>query len=408
MSNMYNKPKAIVFGAGAPYKYHYKYIHHYFDVIALVDNNLSKQGIMFEGNIVESPKEINKYKYDCIIIPMPDERALEIRKQLEQMGIPVSKMRFNDGGLEPYKINSIFFADNLKEFEKRKLFSENVERVIIEINSKCNRKCWFCTNSILEVCSNDMPENVLDRIISELSEIEYSQEICLSFFNEPLLCTKLIEYVQRIKKALPNTFLYLATNGDYLSEEIVCSLKDAGLDLLMIDIYTDEFIYNIDEAYLRAIAIKEKCNLCVELEKREFQMGYGKYENMDIEFYSQDFSKRASNRAESLPENLPIPKITSHPSPCIKSFISFHIDFRGDVWPCPNYHREYAQHRQYCLGNVLEESIYEIYLGKRLNEYREKNLFHRDTLPCRSCIWDFKSFISNRFHHSFRDRPSLK
>lgn len=74
------------------------------------------------------------------------------------------------------------------------------------------------------------------------------------------------------------------------------------------------------------------------------------------------------------------------------------------MWPCPNYHREYEAHRQYCIGNVCEETIFDIYIGNKMNAYRKKNFFERDSLPCRSCIWNFNSFKENSFFRPFSDR----
>ena len=405
------KENVIVFGAGNGYKFDKKYINNTFNVIAIVDNNPEKQGTILDGIEIQTPESIHGYEYDSILVTPAYKLSLEIKTQLEKMGIPKSKIKFHgDGGMTPFKIDPLFFASDLCGCDKKQLFSENMERVIIELNSKCNRQCWFCTNSLMDVCDNtDMSDEVFDKIINELAEIDYSQDICLSFFNEPLLCTKIIERIKIMRNKLPQSYIYLFSNGDYLNREMLDLLEGAGLDEIIVDIYINKFEFCIEEAKQRADKLLKKLDIEIEFDEIPTRIkGYKKYGSMDLVIISQDFSKSAANRAESLPETLPIPKITSHPMPCIKNFMSFHIDFRGDVWPCPNYHHEFEVHSQYCVGNVLEETIYDIYLGKKLTEYREKNFFHRDTLPCRSCIWDFKSFISNRFHHPFRDRPSIK
>lgn len=406
----HEKEKVIVFGARNGYKIDKKYINNAFDVIAIVDNDQKIQGTMIDDIEVQSPESINMYEYDSILVTPSHKFSLEIKAQLEKMGIPKSKIKFHgDGGMAPFAINPKFFATNLCDCDKKQLFLENMERVIIELNSKCNRQCWFCTNSLLEVPKNiDMSDEVFDKIIDELAEIDYAQDICLSFFNEPLLCTKIIERIKTMREKLPKSYIYLFSNGDYLTRDILDLLEGAGLDEIIVDIYINKFEFCFEEAKQRANELLKKLDIEMEFDEIPQRLkGYKKYGNMDFVILSQDFSKSAANRAESLPESLPIPKITSHPNPCIKNFMSYHIDFRGDVWPCPNYHHEFEAHRQYCVGNVLEETIYDIYLGKKLTEYREKNFFHRDTLPCRSCIWDFKSFISNRYHRPFRDRPGL-
>lgn len=407
-----NKPTAIVFGVGEGYIFRSKYIHDFFDVIALVDNDVKKHGSMIDGMKIYSPDVIKESNFDYVLITAKHEYSLDIKKQLEALGVSTCKMRFHgEGGMPPFAIDPLFFADDLSECQKKKLFSENMERVLIEVNSKCNRKCWFCTNSILgDIPDNEnMTDEVFDKILGELAEIDYDKEVWLSFFNEPLLCTKLIERIRKIKSSLPKCYIYMFSNGDYLTKESLAQLADAGLDMLAIDIYINKFDCDPDEAHELACKLLKRINVSMEFTKSKYGMyGLTCYGDMDIEIIFRDFTMRASNRAESLPESLPIPKITSHPLPCIKSFFSFHVDFRGNVWPCPNYHREFAAHKKYCVGNVLDQSIFDIYLGEKLNNYREQNFFHRDNLPCRSCIWNFNSFITNRLHRPFRCRPSKK
>lgn len=407
---MNNKPTAIVFGCGNTYLRHYHYIHNYFDVVAIVDNY--KQGEEVKGKKVMPSDILLTTQFEYILIAAEyGDFALKIKEQLLKMGIPLSKIRLTGAeGISPYKIDPLFFATNLSINDKKKLFSENMERIILELNSKCNRKCWFCTNSLFHGNEEnaDMPEEVFQKIIDELADIQYSQEICLSLFNEPLISSKLEGRIQIIKKRLPNCFIYAFSNGDYLTKDRIASLEASGLDLLITDIYMDKLSYDLHEAYERASKLCKKLELPVCFENHEERIyGHCMFKNLMLEFISQDFSTSACNRAESLPDSLPIPKITSHPLPCVKNFMSFHIDFRGDTWPCPNFHHEFEAHKQYCLGNVMDESIFDIYIGKKLTDYRERNFFHRDTLPCRSCINNFQIFVTNRFVRPFRDRPGV-
>lgn len=405
------KENAVVFGMGAFYAGQHQYIAHFFDVVAAVDNDTEKQGRTIYGQTVYHPKKLLELEYDCILVTTADQKfSLQIKKQLLEMGISEAKLRFSAaGGIAPYSIDPRFFANDLCHADKKQLFAENMERVIIELNSKCNRKCWFCTNAY--VCDSekniDMSEEVFSQVVDELAEINYNQSICLSFFNEPLLSEQLEERIRTLKTRLPSSFVYLFTNGDFLTKERLSSLEEAGLDMLYIDIYINKMEYDIEEAYSKAQQVCRRLELPEYIEKcpdAGVIQGRIPYKGVPIEIRSQDFSKYAANRAESLPEHLPIPR-TTHPLPCIKNFISFHIDYRGDVWPCPNYHREYEPHRQFCMGNILEKGIFELYLGKEMTAYRERNFFHRDTLPCRSCICNFNSFVESSFLHPSYKRP---
>lgn len=407
------KEKVIVFGVGNGYNLNKRMIFDNFTVLALADNATNIHNTELDGYKIISADIIRDFDYDLILVTASNRFSLEIKKQLLNMGIPISKIRFvGNGGIAPYRIDPLFFASDLCYEEKKGLFSQNIERVVLELNSKCNRKCWFCTNSLFggEEKNVDMSDELFEKILCELRQINYNQTICLSYFNEPLISKKFIERVSVLKKSLPDTMLYAFTNGDYLTREVLDSLNDAGLDTLYIDIYINTMKYDCEKAYDMATRLFDKLGISLEIHRIEKGLyAQGMYKNLEIQLRSQDFFLTASNRAESLcNRNLPIPEIKSHPLPCIKNFISFHIDYRGDVWPCPNYHREYEPHRQYCVGNVLDETIYDIYMGEKMTDYRKRNFFERSTLPCRSCIWNFNTFITNSFLLPFRDRPSVE
>jgi len=372
-------------------------------VVALVSNNPQKQGTTIYGRTIYPPEKLLEREYDYVLVVTTRDFSLQIKKQLLEMGIPKLKLRFMEfGGISPYRIDPRLFADDLCLNDKKKLFAENMERIVLELNSKCNRKCWFCTNAY--VCDSeeniDMSEEVFSWVVDELAEVNYKQTISLCFFNEPLLSAQLEERIRTLKTKLPESFIYLFTNGGYLTKERLSALVEAGLDKLYIDIYINKKEYDIEEAYSRALQLCRSLDLPEDVEKSPDTgtiQGRIQYKTLIIYILSQNYSRYAYNRAESLPEHLPIPQITHHPLPCIKNFISYHIDYQGDVWPCPNYHREYGPHRQFCLGNILEKSMFDIYIGKEMTEYRERNFFHRGTPPCRSCKSNVDTFRENDF-----------
>lgn len=407
------REKAVVFGIGKLYEVYKNQLFSDFDIVALIDNDFSKHGKVIDGLEVLPSDALDEIDYDIVCVTTNTENSYEIKKQLIKRGVKIDRIRFHEpAGIYPYRIPKDFFTTNLSNGQKERVFRENVERVIIEVNSRCNRRCWFCPNSIVDRHSDniEMTDSVFCKVVKELGNVEYDRDVCLSYFNEPLLSEKIIDRVSELRKHLPKAFIYLFTNGDYLDKNKIHNLAEAGLNLMKVDIYTNEAPGEYSEIRVRD-AVERKIDMlninsnynCIPPVISRANIG-----GMEIEFISQDFSKTACNRAESLPESLSIPKVQGHSKPCIKNFISFHISYNGNVYPCPNMHTEVTKHNQYCVGNVKDSSIFEIYLGDKLNKFRENNFFHRNQLPCRSCIWDFNSFIYNRFDKTFRDRPSIR
>ena len=131
---------------------------------------------------------------------------------------------------------------------------------LIEFNLSglCNRKCVFCPRADPSVYPNVNEHISLDlyeKIMRELSEVEYSGMILYSAFGEPLLY-KNIEAVLKISKEYcPNVRNETVTDGDFVTPAKLQSLFAAGLDTLLISLYDgpeqmDVFQAMIDEVGL--------------------------------------------------------------------------------------------------------------------------------------------------------------
>jgi 2-deoxy-scyllo-inosamine dehydrogenase (SAM-dependent) len=111
-----------------------------------------------------------------------------------------------------------------------------LKNVEIEINSRCNRRCSYCPVSIAP--NPDVPkfmsDRVLDRIIDELSAIDYAGRVSYHFYNEPLLRKDLESLVERVGTGVPLAHQVLYTNGDYLTDTRYRALRDAGIEFFVV------------------------------------------------------------------------------------------------------------------------------------------------------------------------------
>lgn len=104
--------------------------------------------------------------------------------------------------------------------------------VEIEVNSRCNRRCVYCPNSVPSFPSAEryMSATLFETVIRELAEIQFSGRLSFHFFNEPLLRLDLEKLVAWARLRLPLAYLVLYTNGDLLTQERYSTLLDAGMD----------------------------------------------------------------------------------------------------------------------------------------------------------------------------------
>ena len=108
--------------------------------------------------------------------------------------------------------------------------------VEIEMNSLCNQRCTYCPVSILPVpdVPKNMSDDVFNKLLDELCQIDFSGKISYHFYNEPLLRHDLEKYIAQVKDTLPNAFQLLFTNGTLLTEERYNNLLKAGIDHFLV------------------------------------------------------------------------------------------------------------------------------------------------------------------------------
>lgn len=105
--------------------------------------------------------------------------------------------------------------------------------VTIETFSKCNAKCTFCPYPMLEAESDRsnvrMPEERFLKIIADLRDIPTSRPLTLNLsrVNEPLLDSRIYEFIELIERELPGRSIILPSNGSTLTPKNIERL--AGL-----------------------------------------------------------------------------------------------------------------------------------------------------------------------------------
>lgn len=106
--------------------------------------------------------------------------------------------------------------------------------VEIETVSACNRRCTYCPNYSIQRAAGYMGEDLFYKIIDELSEMKFSGRFSPHFYGEPLLDKRIVTFITYTRNKLPNAFIKLFTNGDFLTYELFLTLLNAGVDVFRI------------------------------------------------------------------------------------------------------------------------------------------------------------------------------
>lgn len=258
------KKDMVIFGAG---KFGKLALNKYRDRVAyFIDNNEAVWGNFIDGKRVNP---LNYYlendvdKYEIMIACKSQE---SIKRQLAECGIkeykcyletsqsynPTEELIYN-----PYinELNRDITEDEANRLAqnsfKAKEISEEIElmkdnlplfsHVEIETVNRCNGGCDFCPVSVKnerrEYC--EMTDALFEKIITELSEIDYRGKLALFSNNEPLLDAKIVERHKIARERVPNARMHLFTNGTLLALDKFVELVQY-LDELIIDNYQQD------------------------------------------------------------------------------------------------------------------------------------------------------------------------
>lgn len=229
--------------------------------------------------------------------------------------------------------------------------------VEIEINQKCNLKCSYCPNSIVDqIPDSEMDPKVFSEIINQLQEIKYDGYISLEFYNEPLLCKNLDRFILEVIAKLPNAKITLYTNGTLLTEKRFNELFELGVHIFFVTKQENITNYSFEDVYSRMSADKKK------------------------RVYFQDHSEMTKTNRGGLLSNTEeeLPLVY----PChIPMFLTL-ITNNGDVLFCFE-----DFHRSGVMGNICTDNIVSIWYSEKYKELRsDLRKFKRfKHYPCKNC-----------------------
>ena len=271
---------------------------------------------------------------------------------------------------------------------KKRLFSEFVSRVEIEIHAKCNRVCSFCPNAILERRKNEIrtDDDMLDRVFRDLGEIDFRRQICIARYSEPMSdMERLLVKIARIRELVPRCEIAITTNTDYLTSARLEQLSEAGLDTLYMSMYLKKREKWSPEVANRYVdRLEKKTGLRAQrrqLTAATLKCAYA-HPRLRITSTCHDWNQYGTERAETI-VRFGLKRI----GPCRDPFDTFVLDYTGAVVPCCNIRSDLPQHQAYVVGDLSQPgtSIFDVYAGK-LAAWRSSLLnFDPKKPPCGTC-----------------------
>jgi MoaA/NifB/PqqE/SkfB family radical SAM enzyme len=269
------------------------------------------------------------------------------------------------------------------------LFRRSVGMVEIEVFSYCNRRCWFCPNSIVDRQSvtEYLPEPLYLRILEQLSEINYRGMISYSRYNEPLADPIILRRLEQARALLPEALLHTNTNGDYLTPGYLEELATAGLRSLNIQIYLgNDDRYDHERMRTKLSGTIEKLGLSATFVTDDpgvWLEATSEHRGIRMRLYARNFSVNGCNRGESVP----IQVSTRRTSPCLSPFHHVYIDYNGKVMPCCNLRSDLPAHRDAIVADLNDTpDLFSVYASETMAAWRRSLIgFGPKSGHCSTC-----------------------
>jgi len=241
-------------------------------------------------------------------------------------------------------------------------------RVEIETINRCNGSCTFCP-----VNKNDDPrkpekmtDELFDKIINELHDLDYSGDIGLFANNEPFLDKRLEVFAKKTRELLPGARIEIYSNGTLIELERFIKIIPY-LDLLVIDNYNDKLkwhdtVKDIME-YLKQHP-EHASKVSIRMRKETALM---------------------STRGGQAPNNK---KKKALPISCLLPFYHFYIRPDGKVGLCCV--DALAKHT---LGDVSQDSLKDVWFSETYKKVRERIRQGRDSMDVCDCCDSYGNYV---------------
>lgn len=268
----------------------------------------------------------------------------------------------------------------------------------IDPSSICNFKCEFCPNGDDELLEkHNRKKGLMDvdlccKIIDDLKEFKTKLKR-IDFYKdgEPLINKNLPQMIKYAKRQNVADELWITTNGSLLNPKLNRELIDSGLDLIRISVESvsqegynkiakynidyKKFIDNIKDLYDN----RKKCKIFIKIldwgltedEKEKFMndfkgiCDYIFIDTITVWPNEEEYDYTLGKKPEKTHEGFEL----INKNACPYAFYTLCINYDGKVSVCC-----YDWTYDTIVGDTKNESIVDIWNGKRLYEFRKMHL----------------------------------
>lgn len=223
------------------------------------------------------------------------------------------------------------------------------QRIEIETQSTCNRRCvWCIRNSNPDKSAtapwfvkNQLSFETIEKIIDESLEAGFRPgnpyDICINHYNEPLMDKRLVEIIKMIKSKGPFG-IFCGSNADYLTDSLAKEL-DGLIDEIGFTLYYGGEKAEKRKKYIMSLFKKTKINIADGSDDEKYPM---------LTHYNP-VVKDVESIAKSMQNN-----------PCRHPLKRLIINHLGDMLMCCD-----DMTNNFKLGSIHENSVSELWYSEK-------------------------------------------
>lgn len=290
-------------------------------------------------------------------------------------------------------VSTLHFRELDAMDEARIAFKHGVRVIDMEIFSQCNRRCHYCSNSVMDrfTWNQFMDVELYRSILADLKSIDWDGSFRFIGLNEPLLHQDFfLARVREAREALPNALLTVYTNGDYLDAEYLGQIYDAGLRAMYISVHLLQGEAFSDKKILKRMhALAEKLSTPLTIQTHipgRTISGSMAYRDMSIQIFQHDYEHVGHDRGGILQGIGPQDIVRT--AACTTPIQMMVISHNGNVLPCCHFVGDAEQHKHLVVGKLGgENSIFAVYGSQAYLAWR-RDLFSVGPKgkECRNCV----------------------
>lgn len=266
----------------------------------------------------------------------------------------------------------------------------------IETMNKCNLRCTMCPITLGQTNRPNMNMELYEKIIKECSTYtEHIKTLGLFLLNEPLLDPTLAEKISLAKKH-GIRHVHISTNGELLSKERSSALIESGLNQIIISIESlSENIHQKIRVGSHLEKIIENVDNLIELKKKfistspwivvrmlsfdENRLERKEFVNYWIEKGVDLVSIQPAHNWGGIFKKIHPELVGINICDYLWSMMVIQSD--GNVCLCC-----LDSSGEFKLGNVKDQTLYDIWHGKKFEEIR-KQFLEKKAPKCINCNW---------------------